>query len=100
MLENFAPLGNRNYRLLWLDFLVSTTGDVLFRVGIIVTIFEHTGSALQTVGVTIATSLPGFFLGPFAGAWVDRYSRQHLMMAADLFSSLLVRASSWSRPTA
>ncbi|NKB71461.1 MAG: MFS transporter [Candidatus Latescibacteria bacterium] len=92
MLKNFTPLRRRNYRLLWSAFLVSTAGDVFFEVGIIVAVFERTGSALQTMTVTVATFLPGFLLGPFAGAWVDRYSRRRLMIAADIASAGLVGA--------
>ena len=48
------PLRYRNFLLLWLTQLVSGVGDVLYTVGIIVTIFERTGSTLQTAGAMIA----------------------------------------------
>jgi MFS family permease len=90
VLKNFAPLRRRNYRLLWTAFLVSTAGDVFFEVGVMVAVYERTGSVLETMAVTVATFIPGFLLGPFAGAWVDRYSRRRLMVAADAASALLV----------
>ena len=73
MRKNFAPLLNRDFRLLWLGFLVSSMGNVFFEVDIMVTVYQRTGSALKTIAVTVASMLPGFVVGPFAGAWVDRY---------------------------
>ena len=48
-----------------------------------VTIFERTGSALQTAGVTIALTLPPFLFGPFAGAVVDRFPRRRVMLTME-----------------
>ena len=83
-------LGNRNYLLLWSAQVVSGIGDVLYNVGVMVTIFERTGSALQTAGVLVATTLPQFLLGPFAGALVDDTSRRRTLLAMDLLRGLLV----------
>jgi MFS family permease len=81
---------NRNFVLVWLAQVISGLGDVLYHVGVMVIIFEQTGSALQTAGALIATTLPQFLLGPFAGALVDRYPRQWLMVAMDLLRGFLV----------
>lgn len=81
---------NRNFRLLWLAQIISGMGDVLYTVGVMVLVFEQTGSALQTTGVLIAQSLPRFLLGPFAGVLVDRYPRQRVLIVMDLFRAALV----------
>ncbi len=73
-------LRNRNFLLIWLAQIISTLAAVLYDVGVMVTIFERTGSALQTAGVTIALTLPPFLFGPFAGAVVDRFSRRWVMV--------------------
>lgn len=83
-------LRNRNFLLLWLAQIVSKLGDIFYNVGIMVTVFERTGSAVQTVGVMIASTLPSFLLGPVAGALVDRYPRKRVMIAMDLLRALLV----------
>lgn len=83
-------LSDRDFALLWLAQIISGIGDVLYNVGVMVTIFEQTGSALQTAGVLVASSLPGFVLGPVAGAIVDKMPRRHVLLAADLFRALLV----------
>ncbi|HRQ37660.1 MAG TPA: MFS transporter [Chloroflexota bacterium] len=83
-------LKDRNFALLWTAVLVSGIGDVLYTVGIMVTIFETSGSALQTAGVMAASLLPIFLLSPVAGAMVDRYSRRRVMVTADLVRATLV----------
>ena len=85
-------LSIRNYTLLWLAQIVSGVGDVLYSVGVMVTIFDRTGSALQTAGVLIASYLPTFLLGPFAGAIIDRVPRRTVLLLGDLFRAALVAA--------
>lgn len=89
-------LKNKDYLFLWLAQFVSGLGDVFYTVGILVTIFETTGSALQTAGVMVATTLPPFLLGPIAGALVDRYPRQWVMVTMDVVRVALV-AFLWSQ---
>jgi MFS family permease len=81
---------NRNFVRLWTAVLISGIGDVLYTVGIMVTIFESSGSALQTAGVMAASLLPIFLLSPVAGAVVDRHSRRRVMVTADLVRATLV----------
>lgn len=83
-------LANRNYFLLWLAQIISGLGDVLYNVGVMVTIFNRTGSALQTAGVLVATAVPPVIFGPLAGALVDRYPRQSMLIAMDVVRALLV----------
>jgi len=85
-----ALLRNRNFALLWLAQVVSGVGDVLYNVGIMVTIFERTGSALQTAGVLVANLLPQFLLGPVAGAIVDRAPRHRVLVLMDVVRAALV----------
>lgn len=80
----------RDFTLLWVSQILSGLGDVLYTVGVMVTIFNSTGSAVQTAGVTIAMSLPPFLLGPVAGALVDRYPRQRVMVWMDVLRAALV----------
>lgn len=83
-------LSLRGYTLLWLAQIVSGIGDVLYNVGVMVTVFERTGSALQTAGVLVASSLPNFLLGPFAGAVIDNVPRRYVLLGSDLFRAVLV----------
>ncbi|HEY7711054.1 MAG TPA: MFS transporter, partial [Candidatus Entotheonella sp.] len=83
-------LSNRNYCLLWLAQIISGMGDVLYNIGVMVTIFARTGSALQTAGVLVATSIPTVVFGPLAGALVDRYPRQYVLVLMDIIRAVLV----------
>ena len=83
-------LRNRNFSLLWAAQVINTLGNIFYKVGVMVVIFEQTGSALQTVGVMVAAMLPPFLLGPFAGVLVDRSPRKRVMVAMDLLRAALV----------
>lgn len=81
---------NLNFSLLWLAQIFSGLADVLYEVTVMVTIFERTGSALLTAGVTVARTLPPFLLSPFAGVMVDRYPRRTVMIVMTIFKTAVV----------
>jgi DHA3 family macrolide efflux protein-like MFS transporter len=85
-----ALLRNRNFDWLWLSHVAATVGEVLFVAGVVVLVYERTGSALQAVGVSIASMLPISLLGPLAGALVDRYPRRRVIVAGNLLRAGLV----------
>jgi len=84
-----ALVRNRNFSLLWVGQLVSFFGDRVHQValGILVT---QRGTALD-LGITFAaTAVPNVFLGPLAGALVDRWDRRRTMIVCDLVRAGLV----------
>ena len=81
---------NSNFRLLWVAQIISGTGDVLCAVGIMVYVYHLTGSALQTVMVMAAKTLPTFFISPIAGAIVDKYKRKQVMLSMDIIRAILI----------
>ncbi len=81
---------NTNFGLLWLAQVISGIGDVLYMVGIMVNVYQYTGSALQTAIVMVANTLPAFLVGPFAGAVVDKYDRKKVLIAMDILRIFLV----------
>lgn len=83
-------LKNRYFMFLWTAVFVSGVGDILYTVGIMVIIFEETGSALQTAVALAASLLPIFLLGPVVGPLVDRLSRKRVMIAADLIRAAII----------
>lgn len=80
----------RAYRFLWLAQLSADLGDVLYNITIVVLIYKLTGSAIQTVSVTLIGQLPPFFLSPLAGAIVDRYPRARVMLAMNALRILVL----------
>lgn len=73
----------RNLRLLWAGQLVSQSGDAITHMATIWLMLELTGSSTMTGLVAFAGTLPTLIFGLFAGVFVDRYSRRHLMLLSD-----------------
>jgi MFS family permease len=88
----WSLLRNRSFVLLWAAQIMSTLGNELFNIGVMVTIFEQTGSALQTAGVFVARMVPALILGPAAGVIIDRYPRRLVLVGMNLAQALLLSA--------
>ncbi|HXU83162.1 MAG TPA: MFS transporter [Polyangia bacterium] len=78
--------------LLWLGQVVSHLGDSLFLVSIAYLAREVTGSWSRGGLLVAVNFVPALALGLFAGAFVDRHDRRHVMIAADLVRALAVGA--------
>jgi len=79
-----APLGDRNFRLLWAGKSVSLVGDGVFIVAIALQAYELSNSP-TALGVSyLAWTLPTLLLLPFSGVLSDRVGRRPMMIAADL----------------
>ncbi len=83
-------LRNRGFLALWLAQIAATLGNELYNIGVMVAIYERTGSALQATGVLLARMLPGFLFGPLAGALVDRYDRRWVLISMNLLRTALI----------
>ena len=57
------------FAFLWLGQIASTLAIQLYKIGVMVVIFDQTGSALQAAGVLVATSLPMFCWGQWRARW-------------------------------
>lgn len=76
--------------LLWLAQFISTTGDALF-LPCLAWLAGRSGEAESRVGFAVFLAfLPYLFLGPIAGAWVDRGDRRRVMVISDLLRSALL----------
>jgi MFS family permease len=76
--------GGRPFRLLLTSLAVSSCGDWLYNVALIAFVFERTGSPTWVALTTAARVLPMVVLGPFGGAFADRYDRRALIVGSDL----------------
>lgn len=81
-------LGFRDFRRLWIALSLSSLGDWL---GFVATTtlaqeLENGYSAgLYAIASVIAVRLaPALIIGPFAGAWGDRFNRRYTMVTADV----------------
>jgi Na+/melibiose symporter-like transporter len=75
---------NRNYRLLLTAGLISLSGDWIFSIGMMFSVFAITGSALAAGAIVFTALLPHFLLGSVAGVFADRWSRRTTMVAANI----------------
>lgn len=86
-------LQRRSFLFLWLSQIAATLAVQLYKIGVMVAVFDQTGSALQTAGVLVATSLPYVVVGQVAGALVDRYPRKRVLLVVQVAQTLVVAGS-------
>jgi len=73
---------------IWTGQAVSLLGSMLVGFALVWWLTETTGSATVLATATLVGMLPGIFVGPFAGALVDRWNRRGIMLAADAVIAL------------
>jgi MFS family permease len=85
-----ALLRQRPFRLLWSGHVISSFGDALTSLALLLTAHRLTGSTAAVAGVAIALALPQLLIGLPAGVLVDRWNRRRVMIVSDLVRALLV----------
>lgn len=95
-----AALINRDYAFLWSAQAISSLGDSIYDLTLIVWIAAVIArlpdgqpapwAPLAVSGVLIAVSLPSLLFGPIAGVFVDRWNKKQTMLWADFLRLLLV----------
>ena len=97
-------LGFRDFRRLWIALSLSSLGDWLGFVATTALAKElESGyrAGLYAIASVIAVRLaPAIIIGPFAGAWGDRFNRRYTMVTADvlrfgLYASIPIVHSLW-----
>lgn len=78
----------RNYRLFFGGQVVSLTGTWITTTATSWLVYRLTGSAFLLGFVGFAGQLPGFLLGPFAGTFIDRWNRHHVLIVTQTLSML------------
>ncbi len=86
---------SRTYFPLWLGQLLSSFGDTLHYIALVVLVFRLTGRGLAVAGVVVAEIVPVLLLGPIAGVIIDRFSRKAVLIGSDLFRAALVLSLVW-----
>jgi MFS transporter, DHA3 family, macrolide efflux protein len=82
------PKWKRRFFIIWSGQALSMLGSNVVNFAIVWYLTEKTGSATTLAIATLFSVLPGVFLSPFAGAWVDRIHRKSIMIFSDLFIGL------------
>ena len=90
-----AVVRSPSYFPLWLGQLLSSFGDALHYIALVVLVFQLTGQGLMVAGLVAAEVVPAVLLGPIAGVVIDRFSRKSVLIVADLARALLVFSLLW-----
>ena len=85
----FSSLKYRNFKLLWIGGVVSSTGDFLEIVALNWLVYELTNSPFYLGIFNLARSLPILFFTLIAGAMSDKYERRKLMIYSQGTAMLL-----------
>jgi MFS family permease len=79
-------LEHRNYRLFFSGQTLSLIGTWMTRIATSWLIYRLTGSAWMLGVIGFLGQVPTFLLGPFAGVWVDRWSRHKTLVWTQVLS--------------
>lgn len=77
-----------NYRLFFGGQLVSLVGSWISMTATSWLVYRLTGSPMALGVVGFAGQFPGFVMGPFAGAFLDRWDRHRVLVATQTLSML------------
>src|SRR5258705_5372721 len=83
-------VNNRSFRWLWSGQVVSELGNwfnFIAALGLIRTVTS--AAPLATAIMIVCRLLPFSAFAPFAGAFVDRWSRRHVMIVADVARAIV-----------
>lgn len=83
--STFASLRHRDYRLLWIGTLFSSSGQWIQQVSLGWLTYQVTGSAFMLGIVNGFRSLPLLLLAPIGGVSADRLDRKRLMFTTQVF---------------
>ncbi len=78
----------RTFIIIWIGQAFSMFGSMLVQFALVWWLTQKTGSATILAMASLVAYLPQVFLGPFAGAIVDRTNRKVVMILADSFVAL------------
>jgi MFS family permease len=76
----------RNYRLFFGGQILSLIGSWISMTATSWLVYRLTGSSLMLGVVGFAGQIPGFALGPFAGAYLDRWNRHKVLVTTQAIS--------------
>jgi len=83
--------GSHAFFRLWLTQVVSATGDWLGFLAIAALATRISDRPEAAVGLVMSARIvPGFFLGPAAGVFADRFDRKRLMVVCDVGRALVL----------
>jgi len=95
-LSYWSLIRNRDFSKLLLGQTVSTLGDRVADVAVVILAYQLTGSPIAVGFSLFFGLLPMVILGPLAGVFVDRWDRKRTMIACDLVRAGLAFSLVWA----
>lgn len=83
---------DRNFALIWVSGLISTTGNLAMFVALPVTVYQRTGSTLATALAALTELAPNVVVGQVAGVVADRLDRRTVLIVANLVLAVVTCA--------
>ncbi len=84
----WRALRHRNFRLFFGGQSISLIGTWMTRLATSWLVYRLTGSAFLLGIVGFSGQIPTFLLAPFAGVWVDRLNRRHVLIVTQILAML------------
>jgi MFS family permease len=81
---------NTNLALILSGQFVSQIGDKFYMLALAIWVLDTTNSPAMMGGVLFCSFFPTFLVGFIAGAFVDRYDRKIIIVAADFIRGLVI----------
>jgi predicted MFS family arabinose efflux permease len=81
---------NTNLRALLPSVFVSSAGDWIFQIAILLYIFTDSQSAMMISAFVLTSALPSLFLSPVIIRYITKFSNKHVLVAADIIRAALV----------
>ncbi|AVZ30958.1 MFS transporter [Nodularia spumigena] len=81
-------LRSRNYRLFFAGQSISLIGSWMTHIATIWLVYYLTNSPVMLGIVGFCSQIPSFFLAPFGGVFVDRFSRYRTLIGTQIFSMI------------
>ena len=90
-----AVIRSPTYFPLWLGQFVSSFGDTLHYVALVVLVFQLSGQGLAVAGLVAVEVIPVLVLGPIAGVMIDRFGRKGILIGSDVVRAALALSLMW-----
>lgn len=82
-------LTNRNFRLLWLGQLVSQMGNKVHLLAMAWYLVDSLQDKTTFVVMLLLGALPTLVLGTWAGPWIERWNKKHVLVWTDVVSGII-----------
>ena len=81
---------NKNFKLLWISQILSQITINMITFVMATRIYEKTGSTVAVSFLWFFLFLPGFFLGPFSGYFIDRWSLRKTLLVTNFIQGMTI----------